>query len=242
MINNKQKDWRNIAVKWDDAHKYSPAPRHRRRIILKRLQKVTFQSCLDVGCAQPYLLKSLSQRGKTVFGCDISDKVISFNRNKFPNIKFEEVDISKEVYPNEEKFDVVISSELLEHIENWKVAVKNLCVMADKYLLITVPSGRIHKIDRIVGHIRHYQGYELADEIKKYGFYVVLFKRWGFPFHTIYKYLINLTDPEKVYESFATGSYSITKKLFSQFLYCLFYLNDIFGFGSQLFILAERKG
>jgi len=232
--------FKNIAFQWSDAHRFSPAPRHRRRIILNILKKLDFHSCLDTGCAQPYLLEVLLKEGKLAFGCDISDEVIRANKNTFPGMQFEEVDISKETYPFNKKFDLVISSEVLEHIEDWRSAVKNLIQMSRRYLLITVPTGKVHNMDRLVGHFRHYNYEVLRDEIEKNNFKVVFYKYWGMPFHAIYKYLISFGSYEKAYQGFAAKKYGITQKLISHFLYLLFYFNDIFHSGSQLFILGER--
>ncbi|MFA5356661.1 MAG: class I SAM-dependent methyltransferase [Candidatus Omnitrophota bacterium] len=231
----------DIAYEWSDAHRYSPAPRHRRRIIYNIIGKLEFDSCLDAGCAQPYLLSGFIGRGKRVSGCDISGRVIDKNRNDFPGANFEIVDISRSVYPGNKKFDLVISSEVLEHIADWQGAIRNLALMSGRYLLITVPSGKIYNIDRLVGHLRHYQAGELKEELEKNGFTVIYHKRWGAPFHSLYKYLINAAGYKKTYERFALRPYGPLKRLFSDILYVIFYFNDIFCRGSQLFMLAERN-
>jgi len=38
-------------AKWDDCHHYSPAPRHRRRLISNIVNKLDFNSMVDIGCA-----------------------------------------------------------------------------------------------------------------------------------------------------------------------------------------------
>ncbi|MEQ8171950.1 MAG: class I SAM-dependent methyltransferase [Candidatus Eremiobacterota bacterium] len=233
-------DYNHIVVQWDDAHRYSPAPRHRRNIILDIIKKLDFSSCLDAGCAQPYLFEYLSHMNKELYGCDISDEVINSNSKYFTNAQFIKLDISKETYPKNKKFDLVITSEVLEHIEDWKSAIKNLTKMVDKYLLITVPSGKLHKIDKIVGHIRHYQGQELIAEIERYGFKIILRKYWGFPIHTFYKYAINIIAPETIYDNFAKKKYGFMKKAISYILYYLFYINNFFNSGAQLILLAQR--
>ena len=54
------------------------------------------------------------------------------------------------------KFDCVIASEVLEHIVDYKTALVNLTKMADKYIIITVPSCPLFQTDKNVGHIRHF--------------------------------------------------------------------------------------
>lgn len=235
----------DTVFRWSDAHKFSPAPRHRRRIISNIIARIDFESCLDAGCAQPYLLEELRKKGKRVSGCDISEKVIEANRRDFPQIEFKAMDISCQGCPTDKKFDLVISSEVLEHVADWRSAVRNLALMSDRYLLLTVPSGKVHKMDRLVGHLRHYGSGDLKEELERNGFRVVFHKNWGMPFHSLYKNLINALDYKRTYARFALRPYGFFKKAFSQLLYFLFYFNDIFASGSQLFILAEkdnRKG
>lgn len=235
-------DLKNITVYWDDNHRYSPAPRHRRRLICKLLRELPFNSCLDAGCAQPYLLFDLHQQGKEVFGCDLSDQVITSNRTRFPFAGFAELDITKSCYPGKRQFDLVISSEVLEHIKNWPAAVKNLCSMAKKYILLTVPSGPIRAIDRRVGHVQHFRGPELTACLEQQGFEILQARYWGFPLHSCYKFLINHLAPEQMYANFSVARYGWLQKILSQILYGLFFINDCFSRGQQFFCLASRRG
>ncbi|MBI4640169.1 MAG: class I SAM-dependent methyltransferase, partial [Candidatus Tectomicrobia bacterium] len=64
---------------------YSPAPRHRRRIIRRILQTLRFDSLIDVGCGSGALLKELSldNQDRKLAGIDISPYVIEQNRERF---------------------------------------------------------------------------------------------------------------------------------------------------------------
>ena len=242
MTNDKEK-FQEIAADWDHSHRYSPAPRHRRKIIMNWLNKIKFSDCLDAGCAQPYLLEEIVHRYHVKgYGCDISTKVIASNRNRLPQCEFLALDMASQPWPEGKQFDLVISSEVVEHIEDWQSAVKNLAQMAKRYLLITVPSGKVRPIDKMLGHYRHFQGDEIVAEIGKHGFKCLNVKKHGFPIHSLYKRLINAITPEKIYESFSGGKeYSFMQKIFSQILYLAFYIDYFFSTGNQLFILAERQ-
>ena len=234
-------DPRNIAADWDDAHRFSPAPRHRRRLLLKMIGNLNFKDCLDAGCAQLYLLREIVRRhGVAGYGCDISDQVIASNRKLAPACDFITLDLSREVWPEGNQFDLVVCSEVLEHIPDWQSALSNLARMSRKYLLITVPSGEIQHIDKLVGHHYHFQGEELAAEIKKLGFSIMQMRRWGFPFHSLYKTLINQVAPDRIYESFADVRYGFFRRLLCNTLYLLFYLNGFMNSGSQLIMLAHK--
>lgn len=237
-------EFREIAAKWDDPHHYSPAPRHRRRLILSMIKKLHFNECLDAGCAQPYLLEAvLNQFQVKGYGCDMSTQVIDDNKKRMPHCEFTVLNLEKEKWLDEKQFDLVISSEVIEHIVDWKSALKNLSDMTKKYLLITVPSGKIRPIDKKVGHYQHFAGEELVKEIEKHGLSCRRIVRHGFPIHSLYKRLINNIAPDKIYNSFHNGEkYSFSQKIISQIIYKLFFLNYLFFSGSQLFILAERTG
>jgi SAM-dependent methyltransferase len=231
---------KNIVAGWDDAHRYSPAPRHRRRIILKLLRELEFSDCLDAGCAQPFLIEEIVRRyGVRGYGCDISDTVMTENAARFPNIQFRDLDLTRERWPADKQFDLVVSSEVLEHIPEWKRALTNLARMSRRHLLITVPAGRLRMMDRMVGHHQHFQGPELKQAIAECGFEVSRIFKWGFPVHALYKRLISLLPSERLYDQFSESRYGFFQKTVSQLLYAGFFLNSTLG-GDQLFILARR--
>ena len=65
---------------WDEAHRLSPAPRHRRRLIVEVVRRLGVRDCLDAGCGQPYLLASLKDElDIETYGCDISARTMEDN-------------------------------------------------------------------------------------------------------------------------------------------------------------------
>jgi SAM-dependent methyltransferase len=231
---------KNIVAAWDDAHRYTPAPRHRRRLILKMLHGLDFKDCLDTGCAQPFLLHAIMECfGVTGFGCDISDRVMAANRVILPKAQFRVLDLTRESWPDGRQFDLVVCSEVLEHIPNWQDAVANLVKMTRKHLLITVPSGPVRAMDQLVGHHRHFQGPELIAALERHGCTVRRERFWGFPLHSAYKALISNLSPARIYSSFSGGdTYGLGKRLFSHLLYGMFFLNDLGRSGNQLLVYA----
>lgn len=229
-----------VAV-WEDAHRYTPAPRHRRRLLLKLINGLDFDDVLDAGCAQPMLLQEVvRRRGVAGFGCDLSGPVIESNRRDLPGCEFRALDLTAETWPGGRRFDLVVCSEVLEHLDAWPEALANLVRMARKHLLITVPGGPVRTMDRMVGHVGHFRGAELTVALEALGCRVERVQRWGWPLHTAYKAAISRLAPERLYASFSGGGrYGPAKKLVSELLYRLFFVNDLSARGHQLIVHAR---
>lgn len=223
--------------RWDDAHRWSPAPRFRRKIILRLLRRLPFESLVEVGCAQPYLLAEIARRfpGRHLAGVDIAAPVVEQNRRLHPLIDFARVDIG--AGPLARAYDVVVCSEVLEHLVDHRAALRNLRRGGLRHLIVTVPASPLFPIDRHVGHVRHFPGRSMEQALEAEGFRVLASWRWGFPFHSLYKLVINRTDPDAFVRTFAESRYDLKKRLISGFVYGLFHLN-LYRFGWQKVILA----
>lgn len=233
-----------IVAGWTDAHAYSPAPRHRRRLMLSWLKPLEFTSLLDAGCAHADFLRALApiRPAARLYGCDLCRELMEHNSVAIPGIRFATVDLTKEPFPGVAQFDMVVTSEVLEHIADWQLALRNLLTYTSRYVLVTVPAGRRYAIDRRIGHFKHYTIEEVAAVVEGEGFRVVRAAYWGFPFHTLYKWSINAVSPEGIYSAFAERPYGPFKKAFCHLLYGLFFINDLFpAQGGQLLLLAERS-
>jgi SAM-dependent methyltransferase len=226
---------------WDEAHRLSPAPRHRRRLVVDVVRRLGVRDCLDAGCGQPYLLASLKDElDIETYGCDISARTMEDNAGSPVAREFRVLDLSQEVWPDR-TFDIVVCSEVLEHIPDWPAAVANLARMAREYVLITVPTGKVRTMDRMVGHTQHFAGPELVAALGASGCRPLEVRRWGFPVHSLYRKLIS-AQADRVYDAFSGedgGRYGPIQKAVSQVLYRLFFLNDHFRSGDELIVLAR---
>jgi SAM-dependent methyltransferase len=232
---------RNVVAAWDDAHRYSPAPRHRRRLIVDALRGLEPAEVLDAGCGQPFLLAELRAKlGVHCYGCDVSDAVVQDPAWAGVAEELRVVDLEREAWPDGRTFDVVVCSEVLEHIGDWRAALRNVAAMARRHLLITVPGGQRRPMDAIVGHNRHFTVAEIADAVRAEGLTPVSGRRWGWPAHTLYRWAISRAGAERMYDTFGTERYSRAQIALSDVLYASFFVNDPFRRGDQVIVLAQR--
>ena len=223
--------------KWDDMKKYGPMSRHVRRVIKKLIRPLEFKTVCDVGCGQGSLLLELMEEfpGIEPNGTDISSAAVELARRKVPQGKFYVLDLVTDHVPR--KFDLVICSEVVEHIEDDLSAMRNLCRMTGKYLVITTVQGRMRRFEaEEVGHVRNYKRGELAAKLREAGFDVVRSVDWGWPLYSpLYRNFLEMTGSKGT-----TGEFGPGRKLVATFLYYLFHLN-LPIWGDEIFILARPR-
>lgn len=224
----------------EDGFKYGPASLHRRRIIRNFIKNISFNSILEIGCGNGYFLKYLLMELNidvskiNITGVDISPNAIKLAQ-KTLNGSFYDMDIS--IDKLESKFDLVICSEVLEHIDDYKSALKNIAEMCNKYLIISTPCGKYG--DHSESMIRYYPKKTLVSDLNETGFKILKSKKWGFPFFTpIYETIISSFDIKK--NPLKTGNFGFKKKLVSKILFFVFFLN-IPDKGDRIFIFAEKS-
>lgn len=80
---------------------------------------------LEIGCAVGSFSSILKDYNFDIYASDISKYVIKFAKKFYPEIKFYNFDVQKEI-PINEQFDLVFSFEVLEHLENPQKALENI--------------------------------------------------------------------------------------------------------------------
>lgn len=118
------------------------------RNILKCLDKK--DNVLEAGCGDGYLSGKIAERVNTLVSVDISyDRIKKAKKliNR-PNVKFLKKDITN--MNLRQKYNKIICSEVLEHIQDYKLAIKNLSKHLEKsgQLIITVPNETLLRIGR----------------------------------------------------------------------------------------------
>lgn len=106
-----------------------PKPFLKHQAIIKAIPSEV-KTVMDLGCGEEELTDWLrNNTDYTIYGIDIyqhSDKVLIGDI------------VDKDSFPIKE-VDVIICSQVLEHIKDWQVALKNLIEIAQKKVIITIP-------------------------------------------------------------------------------------------------------
>ncbi len=93
---------------------------------------------LDAACASGYyseVIKALDSRKIQYQGCDYSKAMIETAKAIYPEIKFDEEDLTNLSY-SDASFDVVMASGILEHIPDYKKAISELCRVSRNYIIL----------------------------------------------------------------------------------------------------------
>ncbi|MDB4933642.1 MAG: methyltransferase [Labilithrix sp.] len=229
--------------KCPDFLKYNPGVRHRRRWLLRTLQRCGAQTVLDVGCGTGELLRWLRPQVQGVrewTGVDLSTKTVASNREHDKGATYDALNIEEGALPR--RFDAVLCTEVLEHLGRPERAMENLFAMVEPggHLLLTCPTGKVHATEKHWGHTAHPSAKELRRLLERPGFAIEALENWGFPFFVALKYATNVS-PGYAMSKFGTGAYSPRAKALSTALYVANFLNvPTSPLGCQLFALARR--
>jgi 2-polyprenyl-3-methyl-5-hydroxy-6-metoxy-1,4-benzoquinol methylase len=227
------KIWREV---YGDIQRHGPVHRHMRKLFLKLLSQLKYETAIDVGCGNGdnLLLLSHNKKLKRLVGIDISEEAIRYASERI-YAEYKVLDIQKEFI--NEKFDIVFCSFLLEHVEDDDSALINLTNMCDKYLFISTIQGDYDAYkawESKMGHVRNYQVGELEEKLKQRGFRILKKIEWGFPFYSPIVRRLQMLNPNVGF-----GKYDIKTKVIASMLNVVYYLNSS-SRGDILIILAEK--
>lgn len=191
--------------------------------IIKYCDKKDIENILDIGCGEgskSFILANYFSNAK-VLGIDFTDEGIKKANNNYSevnNLYFKKADIFE---IQTEKYDMVSCLEVLEHIEDWQIVLKNICNISNKYILISVPTGRMRDYEKYVGHLRNFKKGEIENFIANNGFKKIKTFYAGFPFYSpLGRDWLNRNY--KGYDESVSGNFTKKQKLFHYMLYILF--------------------
>ena len=126
-------EWWNPNGKFKPLHKFNPVRlSYIKESILKKFKKKIFNNSLknlrilDIGCGGGLLCEPLSRLGAKVVGIDASEKNIKIAKThaKESNLKISYYCASPENFVHREKFDVILNMEIVEHVQDINLFLK----------------------------------------------------------------------------------------------------------------------
>lgn len=194
----------------------------------------------DVGCGISPVTPDIK---KTIL-IDLDTNAINYLKSKGYNaIKggVEKVPMPKE------SIDVLFSSEVLEHVENYKLAIKQFrkVIKRDGLLIITVPTHMKYWAfdDEYVAHLRRFDPQKLSKEIRESGFKILEVKPIGSLIEReITKLLVKQALDKK--KASKIGNMQMTAfKLANKIFFALTYLGYILNNkkNSSIVLITARK-
>lgn len=129
---------------------------------------------LEIGCGAGQTLEYLAKRGIRVEGADIYREALILAKKKY-DARYFRADIRK--LPFRDEYDAVGMFDVLEHVDNEALALKNAraALKKDGALAITVPALRQlwSRHDEALNHLRRYEAAGLRKLLSDNGFKVL---------------------------------------------------------------------
>lgn len=230
----------------DDFIRFNPGARHRRRLIWTLLKRLPFSTVLDVGCGPGETLLYLAQRRPEVRqyrGVDFAPQVIARNRERYPAMRFDVLNIEQEALAGE-TFDLVVCSEVIEHLNERKEGFANLARMVRPggHLMVTCPTGKVYVTERYFGHVSHPTRREVLALAAANGLTLKRLRQWGWPAYTAVKIATNINSEWSIH-NFGSGSYGALKLLINEAIYLGSFLSfPSSPLGCQIVALFHKGG
>jgi 2-polyprenyl-3-methyl-5-hydroxy-6-metoxy-1,4-benzoquinol methylase len=139
-----------------------------KKILYKYITKKKTLELLEIGCGTGEFLKNIAEDNMfSITGSEIYLKGLVYAKKNQPDINFIQYSILDDVI--DAKFDVVIAFDVLEHLEDDDLAIKNINKLLNNcgLLILTVPQHKFlwSKLDLIVKHKRRYTKTELVSKL-----------------------------------------------------------------------------
>src|SRR4030042_1944294 len=206
---------------------------------------------VEVGCGTGENLRFLSKFGNT-HGLDISDDAIKFCKERgLKNIyKGDICDTKKlEKLKLNNKFDLIVALDVLEHIQDDVLALKNIykLLKQDGFLLVIVPAYKFlwSEHDESLHHKRRYHSPEITGKLKDANFNIIKnthFITAVFPLIAFYRLLNNFIGksvyPKTSYITLPKHLNTFMVRLLEIETFLVEYIN--LPFGTSILVVAKR--
>ena len=153
--------------------------RSRSRLLLWALERYfpRAESFFEIGCGTGYILSGIQEKFPhlRVYGSDIFSRGLSFAQRRLPDAVLFQMDARR--IPFEEEFDVVGAFDVLEHINEDDVVLRQMlqAIKPGGGVIITVPQHPFlwSIVDERSCHKRRYIRADLVTKVKNAGFRIV---------------------------------------------------------------------
>lgn len=119
------------------------------KVLLETIKPLKPESILDVGAGEGFVLEKLRKGkiGKKLEGIEYMDEAIELGKKTNPQVKIKKGDIYKLPY-KDNSFELIICTEVMEHLEDPKLALAELKRVTSKYVVLSVPNEPLFTIQR----------------------------------------------------------------------------------------------
>jgi SAM-dependent methyltransferase len=178
----------------------------RNRVLIGLIKKYSGKSgnkkLLEIGCGTGYVLSGLSSSTDfQLSGSDIHVEGLKYAQQRVPTAEFIQMDATEMPFENE--FDAIGAFDVLEHISEDELALKNIhkSLCQDGVLYISVPQYMFmwSSLDEISFHKRRYSKTELIQKVTTAGFkveYCGSFVFSLFPLMVVSRFLLQRKEKE----------------------------------------------
>lgn len=176
------------------------------RRMIEGLSGLEVYTILDAGCGEGFTLDRLSKAkiGGSLIGADRSRTALNLGKELFPSLNLAQADIYNLPF-KDNSLDLIVCTEVLEHVKNPRMALRELLRVSKKYLVLSVPNeplfslknlaiGRnITRLGNTEGHVNLWTAWGFHSFIKQEEVKVIE-SRHPFPFTLLF--LEKVTDQQ----------------------------------------------
>lgn len=112
-----------------------------RQIVESEIRMLMPKTVLDAGCAEGMYSKYFAKNGIFPVGCDIAfSKLRRAKIDSTATTPYLCADLQKLPFPDN-SFEAVLALEIIEHVPDYRQAIKEIFRVSSKYVIISVPVG-----------------------------------------------------------------------------------------------------
>jgi 2-polyprenyl-3-methyl-5-hydroxy-6-metoxy-1,4-benzoquinol methylase len=133
----------------------------------------SFSNFLEVGCGTGFVLERIAKEYPKahINASEYYEEGLVFAKKRVPRANFSKLDITE--FKSSKEFDLVCAFDVIEHIKNDELVIKNLANAIDEggYLLVTVPQHEFlwSSMDDEAHHERRYSKIDLVRKVEDAG-------------------------------------------------------------------------